>query len=108
MDINLLELMQQLAAKLGVTADHIWTVMVQQAHVAAITNVVTGGILVFLAIAAGCISYSLSKDDNSEGTTAMFFLGVALFVISLAFIFPAITAFVNPEYWALKHMIKMI
>ena len=109
------QLIRELASKLGTTVEHLWGVLVKQAPIEAATNL--GCFLLFGVILGLIYRYAkklFAKQHRSDGEDAVLAICCAAFVIVgvvflLLFVSEVsmITAgFFNPEYWALKQIIK--
>lgn len=103
---------QQLADKLGVTAEYLWSVLLKQAPITAALDAVWALLLACAATASLKASNSLVRRDGYEDPEyvvkkAIFLtcFGFSSF-ISITLLDCAITAALNPEYWALKQIIK--
>lgn len=105
------------AEKLGVAVQGLWQVLVSQAFVAGVTGVVFW----VVALISGYLMYraslrlraSFDGDDNFDGpwmilTIVLTVLTVALVIHNLATLSLVITAFANPEYWALMRIKEII
>lgn len=112
------ELLQQLAAKLGTTAEHLWTVMIRQAFISACTD------LIFYATTIALVWIFIKKlprllgllEDSEDLPEFLYFLAlialavitVGFVVVSIAMIPGTIAALANPEYWALKQILEAL
>ncbi len=111
-------MINDLAAKLGTTAEHLWAVLIRQAPISASTDIlllIASGVALWFAlriISRGM--KGLEESYNNEGTNMaiLLFGGVACIVscilavnllLSLGMI---LAGFFNPEYWALKQIIN--
>lgn len=114
------KLIEQLAERLGTTAEYLWTVLLSQAQVYAITTSIEiiGAIIIGVILIHYHKKFSQEKDGNSlykeydlglpiiMGVFTIFWLAIAIagfFCIS-----NIITAIVNPEYWALDKLMDTI
>jgi hypothetical protein len=120
MNDNTVILLEQLANKLGTTSEYLWSILLKQAYISAITDL----IFVIVIWLSGIILLSLHlyfsgyKRDNSlyddyEDFLPMIMIVAALiwtvlFVVSIIIISSIVTAFINPEYWALKQILNAI
>lgn len=108
------KLIEQLAAKLGTTTEHLWGVLLKQAPMSSgISATMLAVFLLVLILSARWLKRNeLSKDDADDmmGKVLCWILwGVMAFMLS-CFIYDSlpmiIAGFFNPEYWALKQIIK--
>ena len=124
MDDKTLQALTILAAKLGTTADYLWGVLLRQAPI-------TGAIdlLVMAAWAAGCVAWyrfvrrrtttPKATDENhypcaewrDETGVGLAWLSVVIFILMSALVIGSglsnvVAALVNPEYWALRQILK--
>ena len=109
-----------LAAKLGVTAQYMWGVLLRQAYVTAYMDAASAGVGLLLCM-AGAVSikyalrYCLDKDNQHYGDwpingivwlSASSFVGFVGAADCLANAFSAMTILLNPPYWALQQILK--
>lgn len=124
---ELTDLLQNLAAELGTTVEYLWGVLIVQAKVSAITNI---GFVVFTIIFTLILyrvhlyfskvkvwgddtKYTKSGYSHYEGIILvpmglMVFLNFVLLITSISLIPDIVTTLVNPEYWALEQVLKLI
>lgn len=115
-----LVLLEQLAIKLGVTAEHLWEVLIRQAQITAIQYTIFS-IFILSAIVTWDI-YGINKTRKRNGQdypdwdgdavafvwgSVLLFTGFALGV-TIPLMIEAITCFINPEYWALRQILNSI
>jgi hypothetical protein len=122
MNDQTIKLLRDLADKLGTTSEHLWGVLVRQAPISAITSLILFvGFCGFLVWSFGFIKNKTTDqivgeqrtraewDSEGVGIPAWIIWGL-MFVLGVGFSFPicydAICALFNPEYWALKQIIK--
>lgn len=115
------KLIEQLAHKLGTTTEYLWHVLIKQAPISAITDL----LYLIFTIICGIIIYKFHKyfkkergddyrsiyddDEYSLITTAMIVitgLWVVIFIACFFSIDNIINGFLNPEYWSLKQVIN--
>lgn len=119
---QLTTLLTALAEKLGTTVEYLWSVLLKQAYVEGILNIIYCVITIILFI----VFYKYAKyfsskwkewTDNCEAEEIfpiiiLVILSVGTLILLGASIFEflptAITAFNNPEYWALKEILKQL
>jgi hypothetical protein len=106
------ELIRELAGKLGVQAEYLWTALLKQAPVyAASTLLILIGIgLLVWWLWVKALRYIEEGSFHSEGVAVLYFVCAGV----LGFIFLALVSiqgpyilagFFNPEYWALSRLI---
>lgn len=111
MNDEILKRIDALATKLGVTADHIWAVLVKQAGVEFKEWIVWASLWFILSI---CLAYSArwiyKKFEKTEPELFMFAAapGAIALVLGLGCLGNTMTLVLNPEYWALTQITKMI
>lgn len=118
-------LLEQLAAKLGTTAEKLWAVLLKQAPISGMANLILCVGLVLFAVK--CFRFvnrkttvPLMTEENqyprgeweSEGSFfAWTGIGILFFVVGLVIAFSVnniAAAFFNPEYWALKEILSVL
>lgn len=125
MNDKLTQLLEQLAAKLGTTAEYLWKVLLMQARVSATQSLLY---VLFVAI-SGLVLYRCHRkfskpfaetvdkyyenmyDKNEYTAVAMGVCSVVWIVLFIAslFSFPnLIDGYFNPEYWALKEILDSL
>lgn len=110
MNPEILQRLDLLAAKLGVTAAHLWSVLVRQVYLEPIKDagylLVVGGIALGFLIAA----VKVGKDDQDLGSGLFFASSAAwfIFVLILLGTIGDLAALANPEYAALHEVLKAI
>lgn len=114
------QLIEQLATKLGTTSEYLWGVLLKQAQVQVISDIVFIVIVSILIIILWKVYlYAARNGAYSEATTEMTFVygfptilaAIALFCMSVAALhdlFQLPTLILNPEYWALKEILNAI
>jgi amino acid transporter len=115
MNENTRKLIESLAQKLGTTSELLWSVLLKQAKIQAITTLFQIGLIIVF----GLILYHLHikflneyryEEHDSIGiimTTALAFFAV-LFFAAFFSIDSVINGFFNPEYWALDQVLRSI
>ena len=125
MDTNFQSIIAELSSKLGTTAEHLFGVMVKQAAISGYMSVFAGAGVLFAMIVL--VKYALSKttkppvtEDNPFpraewcGDTAVvvwlcvMLVGAMSSIIFVNVVEDSITAFFNPEYWALNQLLSKI
>ena len=109
MDENTRILIEQLAAKLGTTADALWQILVQQAFISGIGNLI--GCLVIICILLVWIRYQKKtefEDENPFPYVAWALVLIATVIGLPIFLYSAISCFLNPEYFALSEIMRLL
>ena len=122
MDDKYRQLIEDMAAKLGTTAEHLWGVLVKQAPISGAVDLVI--CIVIAAAAAWWFRFVIRKTTHRSANPDMyqrakwvnedaFAAWVAvIFAVMFALIFIVgsaqgiVAAFANPEYWALQQLLK--
>lgn len=104
---------KEIADKLGTTTEYLWLILVKQAPISGISDLIVCFVLITSCYLSSKASYKLYDNDKlyeNVGTgLASMFTGIlilfSIIVIScnLSLI---VSALYNPEYWALKQIIK--
>lgn len=114
------KLVEQLAQKLGTTADYLWSVLLKQAPISALTD-----LIYFVLISIGGyfllkVHKNFSKEDeygdskyydNDDLAPIMItiaFIWAILFIVSFFGIGNVINGLFNPEYWALDEILSSL
>ena len=106
-----------LAAKLGVSVEHLWGVLVRQAYIDGLSSLVTVffcaaaglGVLWFFFTGGGNAGTAETKEGFSLSTEPVEYmvLGTILFLLVLVAgnnFYWVISDFFNPEFYALRHL----
>ena len=115
MDDKTLQALTALAAKLGTTAEYLWGVLLKQAPISGALD-----LAVIAAWAAACVwlvrlvrrkTTGPAPAWNDEMGRVFSWIGAGLtcflvFFVGALSIPDAVTAIVNPEYWALRQILK--
>ena len=113
------KLIEQLAKKLGTTAEYLWTVLLKQAPISAMIDLVYLVIVTITGIGlyklhkyctkeTGEYKESIYEDKGELVIPAMVVLATAWVIFFIACFFSIgniINGFFNPEYWALKEIL---
>jgi len=116
------KLIEQLAQKLGTTTEYLWTVLLKQAPISAMIDLM----YLFIVTIMGIGLYKLHKyftketgerkeslyEDNSELVIPVMVVLIVIWVICFIACFFSIgniiSGFFNPEYWALEKVLNII
>ena len=113
------KLIEQLAQKLGTTAEYLWTVLLKQAPISAATDalyfilVIIAGIGLwklhrYLSKERGEYEHSIYYDQEETVIIPMVIIAIIWGICFIACFFSIgniINGFFNPEYWALKEVL---
>ena len=110
------KLIRDIAEKLGTTTDHLWGVLCRQAPITAITDMIELLVLALLCVYVGRRlkrwhkSLEEAYEEDHPGLIMLYVVFVTLLCITigcaLCCVSGIVTAFTNPEYWALRQIIK--
>ncbi len=112
MDENALQLLAELANKLGVATEYLWVALLKQANIYAVVGVIS---LVAWAILIAAIAQWVrratlqAKFDELDRTILLFCvacLALAYMLFAPMIIYDVVSAISNPEYWALMQIIS--
>jgi hypothetical protein len=109
-----IKLIQELSDKLGVTAEHLWAVLVKQAYVSGVSSVFFISLFAVLIVIMLKVWFYVQKkydiDEHSFQYLTFWVCFISFCIIALFsssfHLGNAINAFANPEYWALKQIWK--
>jgi hypothetical protein len=119
MQTQLLSRLDALAAKLGVTANHIWAVLLKQAQVELVQSIVWA-ILAALVVCLTVyclwrINTTVTADENYDWYPWRIGVAIASYAggaAALAILFRNLCAIptlaMNPEFWALQEVLKTV
>lgn len=116
---NIDAMLAELAEKLGTTIEHLWGVLLQQSFIFGISASLIS--MIMLAILIG-VFYYLKKVGNERrkkdweceyavdpliiGWVFFIFIAIVFPIVILVTFYEVVTAFFNPEYWALQTILK--
>ncbi len=117
MNQETIELLKVLADKFGTTTEHLWSVLINQAFLSGLSN--SAFLAVILIPSVWWIRYAsreIRKEREHESyysaTSAetlrfiRILLILACVIAACILLHDIMTAFVNPEYWALREILK--
>ena len=122
MDAQTAVLIQNLADRLGTTSEYLWAVLIKQAPITGAVNLICYALTVLAFVIAwkfrGPILAGIEKliDTHSDAVSFVSFMG-ALFFSVLALVWlgamvfsiqDTVTAFLNPEYFALDKVLNAV
>jgi hypothetical protein len=103
--------LEAMAERLNVAVEHLWSALIQQAPITAtfdlvlFVGLVALGVIVLIKFIG---IYKSFEDENDKVRLVIFISAICLIalMISIALLKSIITAFLNPEYWALMQVLK--
>ena len=113
MEMKALELIEQLAANMGVAVDVLWGALLLQAPISAtvgITFMVVAWVASVLAVRWTFKNWEMitCKDMESPVLIGLFMLTVLTVVATLGEFTTILAGLFNPEYWALRHVMELM
>jgi zinc transporter ZupT len=105
---EILKRLDALAAKLGVTAQYLWGVLIRQAVVEGALD--AGLFVAGAAVAFWCFQRAKELIKDEEDDTAVFpiAIGFVVSVVACGFLYSSICELANPGYFALDKIMKVI
>lgn len=114
MNQEMIELLRVLADKFGTTTDHLWGVLLNQAFLSGVSNMAF--LAVILISSVWWVRFALAKIkeegkengyySSSDVWPPVILLIAACGTASTILVYEIVTAFLNPEYWALKQILQ--
>jgi len=118
---ELTPMLEKLAEKLGTTTEYLWGVLLKQAPITAVTELV----YLILVVLCGITLYKIHKrlSKKVDGNNSIYYeseelvivpmviatiIWAILFIICFLSIGSIVTGFLNPEYWALDEIMSLI
>ena len=108
------KLIRELADKLGTTVEHLWGVLIKQAPITAVTDLLECVMLAVVCIVGGkyLLRWHRKLDGNCEadhpGLVMLYVVWVVMLIITIISVLTSVSeianAILNPEYWALKQI----
>lgn len=113
MNDQLTTLLRDLASQLGTTVDFLWGVLLVQARLTGYMSIIWAifWTIPFLICAiVAYIGFKEGADDETSSfmTIAGTIVGIIMLAIVVMFITSAITAFANPEFWAINRILTQL
>jgi hypothetical protein len=114
------KLVEQLAKKLGTTADYLWSVLLKQAPISALTDLIYFVLISISGYFLLKVHKTFSKEDEHGDSKyydndalapimiTLTFIWAILFIVSFFSIGNVINGFLNPEYWALDEILSSL
>lgn len=125
MDEKYQKLIEQIASKIGTTAEHLFGILVRQAPISGTVDIILCSAIIvavmWLVLFVSRKTTSRFKTEykpypkaewNEEGAVLAWVITVSILSIAAVFIIgqvnDIVAAFANPEYWALKQLLMQI
>lgn len=113
---DMTKFLEQLATKLGTTAEQLWDVLLQQVNVEIVLcnlwmNIFLWGGVGFIVLAIIMLVYAIKEDEEEIGVFAVIIFLFTIIIASAGYYFNYsnwLTLTTNPEYWALQEILKAI
>jgi hypothetical protein len=109
------ELLQQLVEFIKDASPYVWNLLIKQEYINAYANLIWTGILLLVCIIGIIIGTKMWKLGNKENdddwysaSFAFFIFSIISGVVGLAILTPAIKILLNPEYYAIIHIIEKL
>lgn len=107
------KLIEQLAQKLGTTTEYLWSILLKQAPISAMIDLIYLIIATIMGIVLWKLHKYFAKEDEYEDRAevkltmvVLTFVWIMFFTICFFSIGDIINGFFNPEYWALKEILR--
>ncbi len=107
---EILKRIDALAAKLGVTVNHLWAVLVKEARIEALESI-GWGLMWFtfsLYLTLFCKAAWKRDDRNLDVPIAVGAIALVCFLAACYEVSGTVGMILNPEYWALKEVMKAV
>ena len=121
MNEQTVKLLEQLAQKLGTTTEYLWGILVRQALISSIQDIILFvsatlfcGMLFWLHIRfcksddSGYSLYDRYEENLGFPMIMVAIVGTVVWVVGIFLLGDAINGLFNPEYWALKEILGSI
>jgi len=114
MDEKTVALIEALAEKFGVTAEHLWGALLRQAPISGVVDLVVSVLLIASAVTLALIVKSktanqakLDMIDFMGAWTITAMLVIPATLVALSLVENVVAAFFNPEYWAMSKIMGL-
>jgi len=113
---QLTELLTKLAAELGTTAEHLWSILLEQVNVEIILCnlwmdiwLFGGGVVIVCSILLFIISFLNDWEESSIVSAIFFFTTLLIAGVGYCEVYSELLTLTNnPEYWALKEILSAL
>lgn len=102
-------IIKELSEKLGVAADKILQTLIYQAQIEAVYSWLCFGVLATTTFYLGKYFYKHYRDETDDKSPWLVIGGIVMILPifgTLECLWDAIKLTINPEYWALKQLVK--
>ena len=117
MNNETIEMLKVLADKLGTTIEHLWDVLINQAFLSGIASTVFLAVMLIITVLWVRVALARIKKEEENGyysssddSVFLWFTIILLIpacgTISTILMYEIVTAFLNPEYWALREILR--
>lgn len=107
-----LKLIQELAQKLGTTTDLLWVILIRQAYIQGVKDVVIFTAWAACTIVLFCVFRKIKNNNPNYEDIVVHPASVIIYFIftifSISRIFEAANCFFNPEFWAITEITNTI
>ncbi|EMT54778.1 hypothetical protein I532_04200 [Brevibacillus borstelensis AK1] len=104
---KLTQYLEQMAAKLGVAAEHVYGVLVRQQVAEGWTYVVLAVGLLLIVLLCGIASWATRNDYENFSANA-FITGCGAFLLCLLACGAGVRHIINPEYYAIREIMEVL
>lgn len=117
MDDKTTAMIEKLSEKLGTTAEHLWGVLLHQAPISGAVDLAIIGLIILSAVrlvrfVKGKTTNPDAEFQNNEGAILAWIGTYIYLIIIFALVIGSaqdiVAAFLNPEYWALSHILGKV
>jgi lysylphosphatidylglycerol synthetase-like protein (DUF2156 family) len=111
---ELQQILLELAKQLDTTIPHLWAVMVRQAYIRSVAEIIFAPLTIAISFYA-LVKYSNSNIEDEDNSSPLFILSLVGWIITtiLTIVFVTsfgylITGILNPEYRALQDILEIV
>ncbi len=113
MNDEILKRLDILAAKLGITAQYLWGVLVKQARIEMYADIgwsilLSGMLALFLWVLRKLYISPNEREMDGIAALGLAIASIIVFIFLVVSVSGALTEGLNPEYWALNHIMEKL
>lgn len=112
MEENTERLLRELANKIGTTGEHLWEVLIKQAPISALSDLIMAVLWITIIMWTAKFLHNKSNKWDTVIISVLWSIwGLLAIIIAMLFGFiikNIIEALINPEYWALQQILDII